>query len=134
MQISIAFWRCRIKPISIMGWVNDALRELAAGRSVQIRPYGGSMCGRIESGDLVTLAPVEPREVKPGDVVLVSWKGGYLLHLVLEVGDGRLLIGNAIGKTNGWVESSAVRGRVTAVIGANTEQGANSTERRTGLG
>jgi hypothetical protein len=68
-----------------MGWVNDAVKELAAGRQVQVRPFGGSMRGRIESGQLVTLAPVDPAGVHAGDVVLVQWKGNYLLHLVKEV-------------------------------------------------
>jgi len=54
-----------------MGWVNDALQELSAGRQVQIRPQGGSMRGRIESGDLVTLAPIRPEDVRVDDVVLV---------------------------------------------------------------
>lgn len=48
-----------------MGWVNDARRELAAGREVQVRPVGGSMRGRIESGQLVTLAPVSGRRPGP---------------------------------------------------------------------
>lgn len=39
-----------------MGWVNDARKGLAEGLSVQLRPVGGSMRGRIESGQLVTLA------------------------------------------------------------------------------
>jgi hypothetical protein len=98
-----------------MGWVNDARRELAAGRQVQARPSGGSMRGRIESGQLVTLAPVAPAEVRVDDVVLVAWKGNFLLHLVKEVGDGQLLIGNNLGKVNGWVPASAVLGRVIAV-------------------
>src|SRR5438067_7273332 len=98
-----------------MGWVNDARRELAAGRSVQIRPVGGSMRGRIESGQLVTLAPVDPADVQVDDVVLVAWKGGFLLHLVNELKDGQLLIGNNIGKVNGWVPLSAVLGKVVAV-------------------
>lgn len=100
-----------------MGWVNDARTELAAGRTVQIRPVGGSMRGRIESGQLVTLAPVEPADVRVDDVVLVAWKGGFLLHLVKEVADGRLRIGNNVGKVNGWVDATAVVGKVVAVEG-----------------
>jgi hypothetical protein len=95
-----------------MGWVNEARRELAAGRTVQIRPMGGSMRGRIESGQLVTLAPVDPADVRVGDVVLVEWRGNYLLHLVKEVGPEGLLIGNNVGKVNGWVGRDAVLGRV----------------------
>ena len=98
-----------------MGWVNDARKELMAGREVQVRPFGGSMRGRIESGQLVTLAPVEPSDVRPDDVVLVEWRGNFLLHLVKGIRDGQLLIGNNLGKVNGWLPASAVVGRVVAV-------------------
>lgn len=98
-----------------MGWVNDARQELSAGRRVQVRPTGGSMRGRIESGQLVTLTPVDPAEVRVDDVVFVAWKGNYLLHLVKEVRDGQFLIGNNLGKINGWVSASAILGRVIAL-------------------
>ena len=98
-----------------MGWVNDARAALAAGRTVQIRPVGGSMRGRVESGQLVTLAPVDAADVRVDDVVLVAWKGGFLLHLVKEAADGRLLIGNNLGEVNGWVDATAVVGKVVTV-------------------
>src|SRR5690349_9214275 len=98
-----------------MGWVTDALRELKAGRPAHVRPIGGSMRGRIESGQAITICPVDPAEVKPDDVVLVAWKGNYLLHLVKETADEQLLIGNNLGKINGWVVRSAVAGRVAEV-------------------
>jgi hypothetical protein len=98
-----------------MGWVNDARREHAAGRTVQVRPSGGSMRGRIESGQLVTIAPVDPVAVKVDDVVFVKWHDNYLLHLVKDVRPGELLIGNNVGKVNGWVPASAVVGKVVAV-------------------
>ena len=43
------------------------------------------MRGRIEDGQLVTLAPVRPEDVRADDVVLVVRKGNYWLHLVKEV-------------------------------------------------
>ena len=98
-----------------MGWVNEARKVLVAGREVQVRPVGGSMRGRIESGQLVTLAPVEPIAVQADDVVLVEWRGNFLLHLVKEVRDGQLLLGNNLGKVNGWVPASAAVGRVVAL-------------------
>ena len=99
-----------------MGWENDAVKELSAGRTVQIRPQGGSMRGRIESGDLATISPVEPRDVKVDDVVLVRWKGNYLLHMVKEIRGEELLIGNNIGKINGWVQASEVKGKLASVV------------------
>jgi hypothetical protein len=98
-----------------MGWVNDARKELAAGRQVQVRPMGGSMRGRIESGQLVTLAPVDPSEVRVDDVVLVEWRGNFLLHLIKEIQGDQFLIGNNLGKINGWINASAVIGKVVAI-------------------
>ena len=73
------------------------------------------MRGRIESGQLVTIAPVDPATVKVDDVVFVKWHDNYLLHLVKDVREGELLIGNNVGKVNGWVPASAVVGKVVAV-------------------
>ena len=102
-----------------MGWVTDALRELGAGRSVQVRPVGGSMRGRIESGEVVTLAPAGPDDVAVGDIVLVRWRGNYILHLVKKIEGGRLLLGNNIGKVNGWVPADAICARVITVDGTS---------------
>ncbi len=98
-----------------MGWATDARNALAAGREVKVRPTGGSMRGRIESGQLVTLAPVDPAAVAVGDAVLVRWRGGVLLHLVKDAKGDQLLIGNNVGKINGWVARTDVLGKVVRV-------------------
>lgn len=73
------------------------------------------MRGRIESGQLVTIAPVTPDEVNVDDVVFIRWKGNYILHIVKEIGDEGFLIGNNIGKVNGWADRNDVLGVVMAV-------------------
>lgn len=73
------------------------------------------MRGRIESGQLVTIAPVGADDAKVGDVVFVRWHEGFLLHVVKGVRDGEVLIGNNVGKINGWVAKAAVMGKVVAV-------------------
>jgi hypothetical protein len=98
-----------------MSWVSEAMSALLDGRQVIVRPRGGSMRGRIEDGQAVTLGPVDPRDVRTDDIVLVRWKGNVLLHLVKEVDGERLLIGNNVGKINGWATRSDVLGRVVAV-------------------
>ena len=71
------------------------------------------MRGRIESGQLVSLIPVEdPATIEVGDAVMVAWKGGYLLHLVLEATARLLLIGNNVGGINGWAPRTDVLGKV----------------------
>jgi hypothetical protein len=98
-----------------MSWVKQALESLERGEPARVRPYGGSMRGRIESGQQVTIEPATLAEVAVDDVVFVRWKGNYLLHLVKELSDDRVLIGNNLGKVNGWVPAQDILGRVTAV-------------------
>ena len=86
-----------------MGWVHDALSEPSAGRSVKIRPQ------------LVTLAPVAAEEVRVDNIVLVKVRGDHVLHLVKEIRHGQLLIGNNLGKLNGWTPITNLPGRVVAV-------------------
>lgn len=57
-----------------MSWVKDAIAQLERGEIAYVRPQGGSMRGRIESGQLVSIGPVD-REIVVGDVVFVRWKG-----------------------------------------------------------
>lgn len=98
-----------------MSWVKTALVSLEAGEEAQVRPHGGSMRGRIESGQLVTIAPVAAEAVQVDDVVFLRWKGNYLLHIVKEIGEEGFLIGNNLGKINGWAAREDILGRVTAV-------------------
>ncbi len=101
-----------------MGWADRAITGLQAGRSVTMRPRGHSMTGRINDGQLVTLAPIAA-PLAVGDVVLVSMPhaagGQVFLHLVKEVAADRVLIGNNRGGINGWAAIDRVHGIVTAV-------------------
>jgi hypothetical protein len=98
-----------------MSWVKDALEELTKGNQVSVRPFGGSMRGRIESGQLVTLRPAVPAEIETDDIVFIRWKGNFLLHLVIDKQEGQLQIGNNIGKINGWVPFEALIAKVINV-------------------
>ena len=100
-----------------MGWVKEALKELSESGTCQIRPQGGSMRGRIESGQLVTIEKVIPEQVKIDDAALVKWKGNYLLHIIKEIKEEEVLIGNNLGKLNGWIPLSDVIGKVVKVEG-----------------
>jgi hypothetical protein len=97
-----------------MGWASTAADELAAGREIVVRPRGGSMRGRVEDGQEVRLAPVDPKLLHVGDVVFVRWKRGYLLHLIKALEPERVLIGNNLGRINGWVDRNQVLGRLTS--------------------
>lgn len=103
-----------------MGWVNDAMVELKAGRSIQVQAMGGSMRGRIESRQLVTLSPVGTRVLQVDDIVLVRWRENYLLHLIQSIYGESLLIANSLGKVNGTVNRSDVLGVATAICNEPT--------------
>ena len=74
------------------------------------------MRGRIESGQLVTLEPVaDASKLSIDDVVLVRWKGNYILHIIRDIQENQILIGNNLGKINGWASADDVAAIVTAV-------------------
>lgn len=85
-----------------MSWASHAKAALRSGETVQVRPRGHSMAGKVDSGALVTLAPVDPARLQVGDIVLVRVRGVDYLHLIKAVNAGRYLIGNNRGGTNGW--------------------------------
>lgn len=97
-----------------MGWAAHAIERLKKGETVQIRPRGGSMKGKIESGDLVTIEP-RTAPVEKDDIVLCRVHGQEYLHLVKAVDGERCLIGNNRGGTNGWTSLSQVFGKVVKV-------------------
>jgi hypothetical protein len=98
-----------------MSWVKEALAELNKGNLAKVRPFGGSMRGRIESGQLVTLKPTSYKEVEINDIVFIHWKGNYLLHLVIDKKNDVMQIGNNIGKINGWISCESVIAKVIFV-------------------
>lgn len=98
-----------------MSWATFAKEALRRGETVQVRPRGNSMLGKINSGDRVTLAPAAPDTLRAGDIVLVRVHGTDYLHLIKAINQGRFLIGNNRGGINGWVGRNAIYGIVTHV-------------------
>ena len=93
-----------------MSWADRAKEALRRGETVQVRPRGHSMQGKVDDGALVTLQPCLPENLKAGDIVLVRVNGNDYLHLIKATSKGRFLIGNNRGGTNGWVGPNAVYG------------------------
>ena len=98
-----------------MGWATYACERLRRGETVQLRPRGSSMTGRVNDGDLVTVAPCDPATLKAGDIVLVRVRGHEYLHLIKAIQGQRFLIGNNRGGVNGWVGGGAIFGVATKV-------------------
>jgi hypothetical protein len=73
------------------------------------------MTGRVNDGDLVTLAPCDPATLNVNDIVLVRVRGTDYLHLIKARQGERFLIGNNRGGINGWVGARAIYGVATKV-------------------
>jgi hypothetical protein len=98
-----------------MGWAQQYIQRLQAGETVQFRPRGHSMAGRIASGQLCTVKPVDHAELKVGDIVLCKVKGNEYLHLIKAISGPRFQIGNNRGLINGWVTAGQIYGACTKV-------------------
>jgi len=98
-----------------MGWARQYIELLRQGETVQFRPRGGSMTGKIESGQLCTVEPVSTADLEVGDIVLCKVNGTQYLHLVKAIQGPRFQIGNNRGRINGWITAGSIYGRCVRV-------------------
>lgn len=98
-----------------MSWASFAIEALRQGKTVQIRPRGHSMKGKVNDGDLVTVAPCPPETLEVDDIVLVRVKGRDYLHLIKAIDGERFQIGNNRGRINGWVGKNGISGKAIKV-------------------
>jgi hypothetical protein len=98
-----------------MSWAKFAIEALREGRTVQIRPRGHSMKGKVNDRALVTVEPCDPASLSVGDIVLVRVSGRDYLHLIKAIDRGRFLIGNNRGGINGWVGAHGIYGKATKI-------------------
>lgn len=88
--------------------------RVASGETVECRPKGNSMSGKIESGQLVTVSPLGDEKPQKGDIVLCKVRGRVFLHLIKAIKHGsQYKIGNNRGYINGWTKD--VVGKVTKI-------------------
>ncbi len=98
-----------------MSWALFAKEALRRGETVQVKPRGHSMRGKVDDGDLVTLEPISPGSLAVGDIVLVRVHGRDYLHLVKAIDGERFQIGNNRGGINGWVGPNGIYGKAAKV-------------------
>lgn len=98
-----------------MGWATVYIDKLRKGETVQFRPRGNSMAGKINSGQLCTVAPVNPESLEVGDIVLCKVNGNQYLHLVKAKQGQRFQIGNNRGRINGWVGHNGIYGKCVGI-------------------
>lgn len=93
------------------------VQALKEGKTIKFRPHGNSMVPIIQSGQLVTIAPITEQDIiNVNDVVLCKVNGRQMLHKVTAIGsDGRYQISNNHGHINGWTTKKNIFGRCTMV-------------------
>ena len=98
-----------------MGWAAFHIERLRQGESVSFRPRGHSMSGKIESGQLCTVEPLDASALSVGDIVLCRVRGAEYLHLIKAIQGARYQIGNNRGRINGWIGRNSIFGRLVSV-------------------
>ena len=98
-----------------MGWASSYIAKLRDGEAVSFRPRGHSMTGKIESGQLCSVEPVDPASLSVNDIVLCKVNGREYLHLIKAIQGDRFQIGNNRGRINGWVSAGSIFGRCVRV-------------------
>ena len=98
-----------------MGWATGHIARLQKGETVSFWPRGHSMKGKIDSGQLCTVAPVDASTLDVGDIVLCRVRGAEYLHLIKAIQGGRFQIGNNRGGINGWIGANGIFGKCTKV-------------------
>ncbi len=99
-----------------MGWATPYITKLKNGETVSFRPRGHSMTGKIESGQLCTVAPVaDYASLQKGDVVLCKVNGAEYLPLIKALQDARFQIGNNRGRINGWIGANSIFGKCVGI-------------------
>jgi hypothetical protein len=73
------------------------------------------MRGRIVSGQLCTVAPIDPARLAVGDIVLCRVRGNDYLHIVKTIQGNRYQIGNNRGFINGWVGPNSIFGKCVSI-------------------
>jgi signal peptidase I len=111
--------RLDLNDVAFVDVVCDLLRR---GHSVRFRAKGASMRPTIREGEAITVAPVQPAEIRRGDVILYRVGRGVIAHRVTRVAqrpDGTLVFvprGDASQSRDDPVEGTAILGRVVTVV------------------
>lgn len=95
-----------------MSWATFLIQSLKQGKTIRFRPRGQSMQGKIESGQLCTVEPIQNfMELQVGDIVLCKVQGAHYLHQISAMRDGQFQISNNRGYVNGWVRRESIYGK-----------------------
>jgi signal peptidase len=94
---------------------------LSLGLGVRFRAPGTSMHPTIRHGELITVEPLSPSELKRGDIILYRLQGNFIAHRILKI-EGRkgcgltfILKGDASATCDVPVKPEQVLGKVVCL-------------------
>jgi hypothetical protein len=93
-----------------MGWASGYIAKLRQGETVSFRSRGSSVKGKIESGQLCTVAPVDPNTLQVGDIIPCYMGGSQYLHLIKAISG--FSDSNDRGRINGWITANGIFGKL----------------------
>lgn len=100
-----------------MGRADDlAVNVLRQGHPLRIKARGASMLPLLRNGDVVTVTPAAPTDIRVGDVICYeSVPGALMIHrVVARAGDHLVAKGDALGSVES-VSRARVLGKITVV-------------------
>ena len=93
----------------------DSLMEcLRQGETVSFQARDNSMAPTLRQGESREVEPVSPKDVAPGDLVLVRLHGTAVVRRVAEAAAGGVRVGGCDGGGSRWTSWHNVCGRLTA--------------------
>ena len=110
-----------------------AAELLSLGACVRFQASGHSMYPAIKDGEIIKVEPVEPSQIKKGDIVLYRMKKGVIAHRVVHIEKRNggppffILRGDTLETCDGIVEPRQVIGRVISVERNGHDYPLNST-------
>ena len=94
---------------------------LSLGLGVRFRAPGTSMHPTIRHGDLITVEPVEPCNLKNGDIILYHLQNSFIAHRIVNIEDQNgcglsfILRGDASAGCDAPVKPEQVLGKVVSL-------------------
>ena len=94
---------------------------LKMGKQVRFRATGSSMHPLVRDGDTLLISPCQPSDIRPGDILLcVGAHQRVVVHRVIRRKRSRhgaqfLLQGDKAAQSDGWIDSSAIYGRLEEI-------------------
>ena len=92
-------------------------KRLVHGELVVSREPGNSMSPRLKSRQPVLLTPILLEDVRKGNIVFARYGRNYYTHLVHQIGQKGVLLGNLRYPSNGWTRH--VYGKVSIIFHKN---------------